>query len=199
MKKITLHIVIIILELIALVHDIMVFGAGMFQYYTINSNILQLLVSLGIVFYLMRKKAVPEFLRVLHLVCAVCLTITFLIAALVLAPQEGFAYYFLSDVAPINHFLGPVLSVLTFLLQGQRMNKKAVAAPMAASLLYGFAALLLNAANILDGPYFFLRVHSVPAGVIIQWFLIISVLCLGLSLIYMRGSETGGRFFRFTK
>ena len=90
-----LHAVIFLIEVIALIHDIQVFGIGMFQYYTIDSNILQMLVSAGFLVCFIGKKDVPAALGTLHLVGAVSLTITFLIAAFVLAPQEGFAYYFL--------------------------------------------------------------------------------------------------------
>lgn len=190
-----IHALLVVLEIIALIHDIWVFGPGMFQYYTINSNVLQLVVSVCILACLLRGKRTSCCLKVLHLVCAVCLTVTFLIAALVLAPQEGFAYYFLSDVAPINHFLGPVLSVISFILtqNEEPLPKPAVFAPAAASLLYGVIALVLNAVRMLDGPYFFLRVHEEAASTIVMWFLIIAFLCLILSALYMWLRHIAGR------
>ena len=192
MKKnktaVLLHGILAFLEVIALIHGIRVFGAGMFRYYTIDSNVLQLIVSACILAYLLRGKTCPARLGMLHLICAVCLTVTFLIAAFVLAPQEGFAYYFLSNVAPINHFLGPVLSVVTFIFvrTGPSLQKRMVTAPAAATLLYGIIALILNAARVLDGPYFFLRIYETPISVVVMWFLIIAVLCLALSALYMR-------------
>jgi len=182
-----LHAVIFLIEVIALIHDIQVFGIGMFQYYTIDSNILQMLVSAGFLVCFIGKKDVPAALGTLHLVGAVSLTITFLIAAFVLAPQEGFAYYFLSDVAPINHFLGPLLSVATFLFPVQKnpLRKGSLFAPMTFTLLYGIIVLILNAVRVLDGPYFFLKVHEVPAGTIALWFGIISVMCLAFSALYL--------------
>jgi hypothetical protein len=182
-----LHAVILIAEVIAFIHDIQAFGIGMFQYYTINSNLLQMIVSACFLVYFLRKKDVPAVFEMLHLVSAVGLTITFLIAAFVLAPQEGFAYYFLSNVAPINHFFGPVLSVITFIFAVQRnpLRTGSIFAPMVFTLLYGVIALILNAVRVLDGPYFFLRVHKVPAGTIILWFGIITVMCLAFSGLYM--------------
>ncbi len=44
---------------------------------------------------------------------------TFLIAAFVLAPEGGIAYYFFNDVAPINPFIGPLLSVISLLFFGK--------------------------------------------------------------------------------
>ncbi len=184
-----LHVLLVLLELIALAHDIEAFGAGLFQYYTIDSNVLMMLVSAVIAAHLIRRggEPVPAPVQVLHLTCAVCLTITFFIALLVLAPQEGFAYYFLSDVAPINHFLGAAFSVTTFLFfeKPAALRKTAVLAPMAASLLYGVIALVLNAVRVLDGPYFFLRVYDEAPGTIALWFGIIAALCLGLSALYL--------------
>lgn len=190
MKKAAyIHIILIILEVIALVHDLLSFGLGMFKYYTIDSNILQMVVSAVIVYIILGKKQqeIPVRVSALHLVCAVCLTITFLIALLVLAPQEGFAYYFLQNVAPINHLIGPVLSVVTFLFmeKSPAFPKQTVLMPMAATLLYGLIALLLNAIRVLDGPYFFLKIYETPAGTIVLWFCIIAVLCLALSAVYL--------------
>ena len=184
---IVLHGIMVILELIAVIHDIRVFGGGMFQYYTIDSNVLQMIVSACLLAYLLRGKSVPAWLTVLHLISAVCLTVTFMIAAFVLAPQEGFAYYFLANVAPINHFLGPVFSMITFvfLQTGPQLKKRMVFAPPAATLLYGVIVLILNALRVLDGPYFFLRVYETPVSAVIMWFLIIAVLSIALSALYM--------------
>ena len=193
---IIIHSIIIILEIIALIHDIGAFGLRMFQYYTIDSNILQLIVSILVLCWILfrKKKLIPIWMVLLHLICAVCLTVTFLIALFVLTPQDGFAYLFLNNVAPINHFLGPVLSVVSFLfiVKSKQAPKKIVIAPMCASLLYGIILLILNAKGIADGPYFFLKVNETPAGTIIMWFAIICALCFGLSALYLwiRGKIT---------
>ena len=188
-KAAVVHTVVVILEVVALIHDFFAFGMPMFQYYTIDSNILQLVISAAILYYFMRRRdeALPEGLCILHLVSAVCLTVTFLIALLVLAPQEGFAYYFLSDVAPINHFLGPLLSVITFLFmeKPKKLPGFSVLVPMAATLIYGVICVILNYARVLDGPYFFMKVYEESVGTIIMWFAVISVLCLVLSAVYL--------------
>lgn len=182
------HAILTIMEIIALIHDILSFGIAMFSYYTIDSNILQMLVSAGMLYYLLKKREdmIPAWLPTMHLICAVGLTITFLIAAFVLAPQEGFAYYFLENVAPINHFLAPLLSVLSFLFLGvgNKLPKKGVFAPIAATMLYGGIVLALNAVRVLDGPYFFLKVYDTAPGTIVMWFGIIAVLCGILSEVY---------------
>ena len=190
MKKVcALHIILLFLELIARIHDMQVFGLRMLTYYTIDSNILQMLVSAATVYLIMTKKDQmgPAGLAVLHLICAVSLTITFLIALFVLAPQEGFAYYFLWNVAPINHLIGPLISIITFLFmeKSPTLPKAAVFAPMGATILYGIIALILNGVRLLDGPYFFLRVYDTSPGTIILWFCIIAILCMALSALYL--------------
>ena len=186
-----IHVILFILEVIALIHDLHAFGLSMFKYYTIDSNLLQMVVS-GIIAYLVlikEKEVLPVWLSTLHLICAVCLTVTFLIALLVLAPQEGLAYYFLKNVAPINHCIGPLLSVVTFMFfeRSESLPRRTIFMPVLATLLYGFIALFLNAIKVIDGPYFFLRVYEVPAGTIAMWFGIITVLCIALAGIYLWG------------
>jgi hypothetical protein len=178
----------VILETVAFAHDIYAFRFGLFEWYTVDSNVLQLVVSVWVICCVLRNKQFPKILTVAHFVSAVGLTVTFLIAAFVLAPEGGIAYYFLNDVAPINHFIGPLLSVISllFLEKTERLSLSIIIWPAVASLTYGTIALVLNAVRIMDGPYFFLKVYEQSAGVIILWFSIIAVLCLGLALLYYK-------------
>lgn len=180
-----IHLVLVVLEIIAAGYMLSKDGLSGFRYYTVDSNVLQLFVSLWYLVCFVRKKDVPPALVVLHLVSAVCLTVTFLIAAFVLMPQSTFAYYFLKNVAPINHFFGPLLSVVALMLSDLQIPKKAFIAPAAASYLYGGVALVLNMAGVLKGPYFFLEVYTTPVKTIVMWFAIIFLLCIGLALAYM--------------
>ncbi len=43
--------IIIVLEIIAFIHDCMVFGLSLFKWYTVDSNLLQLIVSSLVVYY----------------------------------------------------------------------------------------------------------------------------------------------------
>ncbi len=56
----------------------------------------------------------------------------------------------------------------------------------AMSLIYGVICLILNAAYLLDGPYFFLKIHEQSAWTIALWFAIIAVLCGGLAALYYK-------------
>ena len=182
------NLILVILETVAFAHDIYAFRFGLFEWYTVDSNVLQFVVSVWVICCVLRNKQFPLILTVAHFISAVGLTVTFLIAAFVLAPEGGIAYYFLNDVAPINHFIGPLLSVISllFLEKTERLSLSIIIWPVVASLTYGAIALVLNAVRIMDGPYFFLKVYEQSAGVIILWFAIIAVLCLGLALLYYK-------------
>ena len=180
--------ILVVLEVIAFIHDIYSFGAETFEWYTVDSNVLQLFVSALVLYYCVKGKEIPGYVTVLHFISGVALTVTFIIAAFVLAPQEGFAYYFLENVAPINHFIGPLLSVISllFLEHTEKLPINVTVWPMAVTLTYGVICLILNAVNVLDGPYFFLKVHEESVSTIVMWFVIIAVLCMVLALIYYK-------------
>ena len=183
-----INLILVILEVIAFAHDVYAFKFGLFEWYTVDSNVLQLIISGFVIFYVVKDKPFPKILTVAHFISAVGLTVTFLIAAFVLAPEGGIPYYFLNDAAPINHFIGPLLSVISllFLEKVEKLPLSTIIWPAAASLFYGVITLVLNALRIMDGPYFFLKVYEQSAGVIVTWFVIIAVLCLGLAFLYYK-------------
>ena len=182
---IILHLALVIIETIAVIYLLAIEGPAVFRYYTVLSNVLMLAASAWYLSCYIGKKEIPKALTVLHLSAAVCLTVTFLIAAFVLMPQSTFAYYFLDNVAPILHFIGPVLSVVTLMLSKEEVPKYGVVVPALLTIMYGIITLLLNIARLLVGPYFFLEVYSTPAGTIAMWFAIIFVLCVILTVAYM--------------
>lgn len=182
------NLILVIIEIIALIHDIYAFGSRLFEWYTIDSNVLQLIISGLIIYYLMRKTVIPDYVTILHFISAVGLTVTFLIAAFVLAPEGGIRYYFIENVASINHLIAPVLSVISllFLEKTKKCNWTIVLYPAAVTLVYGFICLILNAMSILDGPYFFLQIGKQPVSTIVMWFVIIGILCMGLAVFYYK-------------
>ena len=124
---------------------------GLFIWYTVDSNVLQLLVSGLVLYYCFKGRPIPNLVTTLHFISAVCLTITFLIAAFVLAPEGG---------------------------EAEKMSVKTIIWPVICSLAYGLICLILNSLNLVDGPYFFLQVHKQPVSVIVTWFGIVAVLCM---------------------
>jgi hypothetical protein len=188
MPVLVVNIILVVIEIIALIHDIYAFGSKLFEWYTIDSNVLQLVISCLIIYYVLRKTALPDYVTKLHFISAVGLTVTFLIAAFVLAPEGGIRYYFLENVALINHLIAPALSVISllFLEKTEKSRWTIVLYPAVATLTYGLICLAMNAMSILDGPYFFLQAGKQPAGTIVIWFVIIGILCLGFSVLYYK-------------
>ena len=48
-----INLVLVILETIAFIHDIYAFRFGLFEWYTVDSNVLQLIVSGLVIFYIL--------------------------------------------------------------------------------------------------------------------------------------------------
>ena len=185
----------LVLEIIAFIHDCTVFGAALFKWYTVDSNVLQLVVSALVLIYCLKGKEIPGYVTRLHFISAVGLTVSFLIAAFVLAPEGGIRYYFIENVAPINHLIGPALSVvsLLFLEKTRKQPLLIIIWPAVTSLIYGVICLILNALFILDGPYFFLQIHEQSPFIVGMWFGIIALLCLVLAFAYYRIKWRGCR------
>ena len=183
-----INVIIIVLEFIAFIHDCVAFGLSLFKWYTVDSNILQLVVSLLVVYYCVKDRDLPSVVTLLHFISAVGLTVTFFIAAFVLAPEGGIRYYFIDNVAPINHLIGPAVSVISllFLEKVEKEPIRIIVWPAVVTLLYGVICLILNALRVLEGPYFFLEVYKRPVSLIAMWFGIIAALCLGLAFVYYK-------------
>lgn len=88
------------------------------EYFTIDSNILALIVSIVFVIYIMRRLEIPYWLRVLKYVSTTCLAITFLVVIFVLAPMYNMNYGWLlfHNELLYQHLLCPVFFMITFLL-----------------------------------------------------------------------------------
>lgn len=95
-------------------------------YYTIQSNICILIISVLFLIYKIFKKKIPNYLYIIKFICTVGITVTFLVFAFVLVPQMfgGFNAYLLSIGNLTVHFISPVLSIISFILFDKIENKK---------------------------------------------------------------------------
>ena len=62
------NVIIVVLEIIALIHDCMVFGPALIKWYTIDSNVLQMGVSALIVYYCMKGREISGRITALHFI-----------------------------------------------------------------------------------------------------------------------------------
>lgn len=177
---VVLNIAIVFFEMIGLLRSIEEHGIQIFQYFTQDSNILALLIS--IVFLIgaernwkRRDYTIPKGIGVGRYIATCCLTITFLIVAFILAPENGLeGYYrmFLRGTSMYQHLLCPVLSFLSYVfLEGREysLTKRCTYLAILPIGLYVAVMLVLNFALIVVGPYSFLHVYDQAGYMAVIW------------------------------
>ena len=175
-KVLILHLLMILLEIIGLITTINVMHTIDFQYYTEDSNILMLIVSLIIVYYLAFNKKIPKWLEILNHMAVLGLTITFLVVIFILAPMYKFNYtWFLFSGAMLYfHTLCPILAIITYLFFTKtNIENKYIPHTMIFTIIYSIVLIILNICKVVEGPYPFLMVHKQPVYMSILWILLI--------------------------
>ena len=157
-------------------------GLGMFTFYTVDSNIFAMFVCTVYAAFLIRRavseKEVPEQMQMAKYMAVCCLTVTFLVVVLVLAPmvgKDGYQKLLLSNEMKFHHLLCPLLAGLSFFLSDHIPFKPGKAARIAIlpTAVYAVVAVILNLLHIISWPYPFLRVYEQPAAVSGLWFALI--------------------------
>lgn len=158
-----------------------------FEYYTLNSNLLCLISSLLFVVTLSKTKNqndVPYFVVLLRYIATCCLTLTFIIVVIVLIPFsglyyiEGIKHFLLTGSMLYCHFLTPLLSIICFIFfEGDRRlnKKKTIWLAIIPTFIYGIILMILNILKVVIGPYPFLMVYNQAWYVSIIWIIIIFV------------------------
>lgn len=176
-----LNLVMVVLEIIGAAMSWRQLGVWMFQYYTQDSNLLALAACALLAAFQLRAlrtgAAIPLWAQRLKYAAVCCLSVTFLVVVLVLAPMSGGAYglMLLEGTMLYHHLLCPLAAFFGFMLFEKQPALRRIDALLPAGLTFLYAAVLtvLNIARVVDGPYPFLRVYaqSVPASVL--WALVI--------------------------
>ncbi len=157
-------------------------GFTMLMFYTVDSNILALLASLLVGIYALKAYKsgvkIPESIKMLKYISVCCLTVTFIVVVLVLAPMNGIKGYqmmlFSGDML-FHHLISPVLSILTFLMfdRVSYSNSKSASFALIPTIIYAVILITLNLLRIVEGPYPFLRVYAQPFYLSLIWFILI--------------------------
>lgn len=174
--KLYLNILIIILELIGLFITLKTAHKIEIKYYTECSNIMMLITSIILTYYLLKKKTIPKWLNILTHMSVLGLTVTFLVVILILSPMYNFNYRLLlfSGGMLYFHTLCPIISILTYLFSSKiHINKKDIKYTMIFTILYSIIIILLNIFRILEGPYPFLMVYKQPIYMSIIWIILL--------------------------
>lgn len=177
-----LNLSVTVLSLIGTVISFKRDGAGMFLYYTVDSNIFAEISCAVYAFFLIRrlsvKKKIPVWAVMAKYAAVCCLSVTFLVVVTVLAPMHGANGYrmmlFSGDMF-FHHLVSPVLAAVSFFLFDRvpfRASRAALFA-LIPTAVYAAAAVVLNIAGIIEGPYPFLHVYEQPFFMSVLWFVLI--------------------------
>lgn len=139
-----------------------------FVFFTNDSNLLAGVSALCLLAALLKNSgaAPPRWITRLRYTATLCLTLTFCVVVLVLAPMMG-GYYEMVIAGEFKcyHLICPVLSFISFVFfeqGGQSLERKDRLIALIPVVLYACVLVVLNAAGVVDGPYPFLRVRSQP-------------------------------------
>lgn len=191
------NLVLLILETGNFISAIRDGGLSILQFYTEDSNLLTLLVSLlYVIIYLREKKKtstdqrkqaedtatgpvrMPAWMHLLRFMSTCCLTLTFLIVVTVLAPmfgKGGLVTLLFTGHHFLFHFVCPILSFFSFMMleRGEALPRRAIAAAVAPTAVYAVTTVILNACCVISGPYPFLMVYEQPFYMSVMWFAVI--------------------------
>ena len=175
-------------------------GNRVFMYFTIQSNIaIALICAFGGVL-LLKGGEIPRAWYVMKLVGTVSITLTGVVFAVLLAPLFGGSAWNMQNT--LTHLVVPLAAVADFFVvfPGVRIDRKHVVWVIVPPLLYAVYAGIAYVrgwefARGQNYPYFFLNWDS-PAGAFgfckglpfmgcVWWILLLSLLILGVGLIYV--------------
>ena len=112
--SIIINVLIVLFETFALVKSYNFDHRIMFEYYTVDSNLLALFSSLLYLICIIGEKKVNKFVRLFKYVTTVGLTITFVVVLVILLPMVGFNFNYLlfQGAMPYHHLICPILSTV---------------------------------------------------------------------------------------
>lgn len=176
-----LNLAVVVMEIVSAAMSWRQLNLGMFMFYTQDSNILACAACALLAAFQLRAlrtgAAIPLWAQRLKYAAVCCLSVTFLVVVLVLAPMSGGAYgvMLLSGTMLYHHLLCPLAAFLGFMLFEKRPALRRIDAllPTLLTLVYAVVLTALNIARVLDGPYPFLRVYAQSVHASILWALAI--------------------------
>lgn len=162
-----------------------------FKYYTTISNVFAgiscFLLALYQIINYKTGKEIPYFAIIFKYISACMLSVTFLVVLFVLVPASGdvneMIRLLFSPKLLFHHTLCPILCIISFVLfeNEYKIKKKYILYSLIPTFLYAIIFIFLNAFNIVNGPYFFLKVNNQPIYMSIIWFFAIMSLAAGIS------------------
>lgn len=176
-----IHAEVIIFEIIGLLYSIEIHGIALFFFYTQDSNLLALVTSI-LFLVCLSQKIYPRWLELLRYMSVCCLSLTFLVSALILAPTGGgYMDTFFQGSKLYHHLLCPALMFVSycFLEEHPVTLRRDRLLSMLPTVIYAAILILLNVLKIVNGPYLFFLVYNQSVMMSMIWCVII------LSIAYL--------------
>ena len=172
-------------------------GWGMFQYYTLLSNLFLLLACAAQAWYeaniaLRRRLYVPSWVRVAKYFAVCTTTVTFFVVLFILVPMAGglsmLAPYLTQGSMLYHHLLCPVLGFVSFVFldRANLPDRRVTLWALAPTALYATVTIVLNAIGKLYGPYPFMLVREQPFYMSVFWCALILALAWALAYLVWR-------------
>lgn len=172
------------------------YGVGMFQYYTVCSNLFALLTGAICLYFnakclLGLRLFIPSWAKVLKYLSTCTLMVTMFIVIFVLVPMYGadaatLKYFLFTGEMLYHHTLCPLLALVSFVWidEGSYIGEcKLPLLATAPTLLYGVIVTVLNIAGAVCGPYPFLQVTTQSFWESAVWYGAILALAYGLAFL----------------
>ena len=188
-KSLICNILLCILEIIGLV--VLYKDTGiLYEYYTVDSNILCLVSSLLMVIFLLKNKKIPRWLSFFKYISTVSLAITFIVVIFILIPMTSFNFKYLlfENALLYQHLLCPILAIITFVFFDQLGNfeVKDTIKGLLFTFIYTIVLIPLNLFDIVLGPYPFLMVKEQTIFMDLIWFFIMMGISTLISFILLK-------------
>lgn len=185
MIAILLNILIIVLELVGLWMCIPTRKAGVFAFYTQNSNLCALISSVLFLFACVFPQLTPA-AAALRYLAGCMLAMTFCVVMFVLIPMgAGVKPMLLEKNCLLHHVLCPVVSVVSYLCFEPHASAGFLWLPPAVTLAYGIIMMYLNHLEKYVGPYPFFRVNRQSKKATVLWTAVLFASIFALSFLLM--------------
>lgn len=196
--SIIVNMALIILGLIGFIETIKILGKFDIKYYTLDSNLLAIVVELLYLYFVVVEEKIPRWLQLLKYVVVLSLVITFIVVVLVLVPMDNYryGYYLFYSSQLYYHTLCPILAFISFMfLENYSYEKKDRFYALSFTIIYAIIAIVLNLIGVINGPYPFLKIRLNPWYVSIMWLVVILGMAYLLSnLLYYLKKKTSKNF-----
>jgi len=157
-------------------------GLALFKWYTVLCNIFTGIIALLFVIYssigIAKKVENPVWLEKFRYFSTCTVTLTIVVVATILAPSKnpgGHKTMMLESFGLYLHTICPLLSIISLLVFEQpKITFKDTLFAILPTLSYAVVLIILNVADVLTGPYFFLQVKKQGPLMTVVWTIVLS-------------------------